>query len=87
MGANSFSIMTSMVKEFLKPVLIAILIAFPVGWLIVGELLRQFAYRIEIDFVVFALLGLASIVVASLTVSFHAFKATEINPVEALKIE
>jgi ABC-type antimicrobial peptide transport system permease subunit len=87
MGANSFSIITSLVKEFLKLILISILIAFPVGWLIVDKLLSQFAYRIEINYVVFVLLGLAAIVVASITVSFHAFKATEINPVEALKIE
>jgi putative ABC transport system permease protein len=79
--------MYTLAREFLLPVLISIIIAIPLGWLIVSNLLKQFAYRIDISFLVFAGIALGSIVIALLTVSFQAYKATGINPAEALKVE
>jgi putative ABC transport system permease protein len=69
------------------PVLISIVIAIPLGWIIVRNLLRQFAYRIDIHFYVFALVAAGAILIAMLTVSFQAYKAAGINPAEALKTE
>ncbi|TFH35592.1 MAG: FtsX-like permease family protein [Bacteroidia bacterium] len=87
MGASSLKIMYSLSKEFLVLVLISIVIAIPVGWILVGKLLDQFAYRIDMSIPVFALIALGAIAVAMLTVSFQAYKATGINPSEALKVE
>jgi ABC-type antimicrobial peptide transport system permease subunit len=86
MGAGSFSVMRTMAGEFLIPVLISIAIAFPVGWLISGKLLKQFAYRIDLDLSVFVTIATGAIFIALLTVSFHAYKATRVNPAQSIKI-
>jgi putative ABC transport system permease protein len=87
MGASSVSVMFTLVREFLTPVLISILIAIPLGWLVVSNLLKQFAYRIDLSLLIFLLIALGAIVIATITVSFQAYRATGINPAEALKIE
>jgi len=87
MGAGSFTVMYTLAVEFLLPVLVSIIIAIPLGWIIVSKLLNQFAYRIDLNFIVFAEIAAGAIIIALLTVSFHAYKATGINPAEALKIE
>lgn len=87
MGAGSIAVMYTLAREFLLPVLASIIIAIPLGWIIVSNLLKQFAYRIDISFFVFAEIALGAIIIALVTVSFHAYKATGINPAVALKIE
>jgi len=87
MGADSITVMYTLAWEFLLPVLISVVIAIPVGWIVVRNLLKQFAYRIDIHFYVFAGIAVGAILIALLTVSFQAYKATGINPAEALKVE
>lgn len=87
MGADSIIVMYTLAREFLLPVLVSIVIAIPLGWFIVRSLLKQFAYRIDINPFVFAVIAAGAIVIAMLTVSYHAYKATCINPAEALKVE
>jgi ABC-type antimicrobial peptide transport system permease subunit len=87
MGASSFSVMYTLSKEFLMLVLISIVIAIPLGWIIVENLLKQFAYRIELSVPVVALIAFGAFIIALLTVSFQAYKATGINPATALKVE
>jgi ABC-type antimicrobial peptide transport system permease subunit len=87
MGAGSFTVMYTMSKEFLLLILISIAIAVPVGWIIVRNLLKQFAYRIEINILVFIAIAMGAIIIAMLTVSFQAYKASATNPAEALKVE
>jgi putative ABC transport system permease protein len=87
MGADSITVMYTLAREFLLPVLISIVIAIPIGWIVVRNLLNQFAYRIDIHFYVFALIAAGAILIALLTVSFQAYKAAGINPAEALKTE
>ncbi len=87
MGAGSLEVMFSMIKEFLIPVLISIMISLPLGWIIVDKLLKQFAYRIDKSVFVFAGIAIGAVVIAVLTVSYQAYKATGINPAEALKLE
>jgi len=87
MGAGPFSIIFSLSREFVMLVVISIVIAVPVGWYIVNKLLSEFAYRIEIDPLIFILISSGAILIAFLTVSFQAYKATGINPATALKIE
>ncbi len=87
MGAGPVSIILSLSREFLTLVVISIIIAVPAGWYIVNKLLQQFANRIEIDFMIFAAISAGAILIAFLTVSFQAYKATGINPAVALKVE
>jgi putative ABC transport system permease protein len=87
MGASSITVMFTLAREFLLPVLISIVIALPLGWVIVRNLLKQFAYRIDISLFVFAGIAASAILIALLTVSFQAYRATGINPAEALKVE
>jgi len=87
MGAGSFTVIYSLSKEFLFLILISIVVAMPLGWIIVKNLLKQFAYRIDMSILVFAGIAIGAVVVAMLTVSFQAYKATGINPAEALKVE
>ena len=87
MGADSSTVIITMAREFMVLILISIIIALPVGWLIVVNLLKQFAYRIEPRPIVFVMIAASALFIALLTVSFQAFKASRINPVEALKAE
>jgi ABC-type antimicrobial peptide transport system permease subunit len=87
MGAGSATIMYTMSKEFITLVLISILIAVPAGWFMVNKLLEDFAYRIDLNYIVFAMISAGAVVIAFLTVSFQAYRAAGINPAEALKVE
>jgi ABC-type antimicrobial peptide transport system permease subunit len=87
MGAGTMTILYSMVREFLLLVLISLVIALPAGWIIVGNLLKQFASRIDMSILVFAVIAAGALIIALITVSFQAFKASLINPAEALKVE
>jgi putative ABC transport system permease protein len=87
MGADPLVIMFTLAKEFLVPVVISIVIALPLGWIIVGKLLKQFAYRIELSVPVFIAVAISAIIIAMLTVSFQAYKASCANPAESLKVE
>jgi ABC-type antimicrobial peptide transport system permease subunit len=79
--------MFTLALEFILPVLISIVIAIPLGWVIVKNLLKQYAYRIDISFYVFAGIAAGAILIAMLTVSFQAYRASITNPSEALKVE
>jgi ABC-type lipoprotein release transport system permease subunit len=87
MGAGSFAVMYTLSKEFLLLVFFSIVIAVPVGWIIVRNLLKQFAYRIDMNILVFLAIAIGAIIIAMLTVSFQAYKASGTNPAEALKAE
>jgi putative ABC transport system permease protein len=87
MGAGSLTVMYTLSREFLVFVLMAIVISVPLGWYIVSRLLQQFAYRVDINPLVFVYISAGAILIAIITVSFQAYKATGINPAEALKIE
>ncbi|MEI7500701.1 MAG: ABC transporter permease [Bacteroidota bacterium] len=87
MGAGVVSVIFALSKEFLILVIIAIAIAFPLGWYAVHKMLLEFAYRINLDWLVFGAIGLGALAVALATVSFQAYKASCVNPAVALKTE
>jgi putative ABC transport system permease protein len=74
-------------KDFVKLVLLANLIAWPVAYFAMSRWLQNFAYRIDIGWSVFALAGGLALLIALLTVSTQAIKAALANPVEALRHE
>jgi putative ABC transport system permease protein len=87
MGAEPLMIMYAVSKDFLVLVVISIIIAVPLGWVIVKNLLEQFPYRINMNAVVFIMISAGAILIALLTVSYQAFRATRVNPAIALKVE
>lgn len=86
-GASVTGIVHLLSFEFLKLVLIAFLIASPLAWLLMDVWLQDFAYRINIQWWVFLVAGLAAVSIALLTVSFQAIKAALANPVNSLRTE
>jgi putative ABC transport system permease protein len=74
-------------KDFLKPVGIAIAIAFPIAWWAMNQWIQNFAYRIELSWWLFLLAGILAVAIAILTVSFQAIKAAIANPVKSLSRE
>ena len=87
LGASVPSIFQLLSKDFLKLVIIAMLVATPVAWLVMNHWLQDFAYRIHITWWIFALAGFIALIIALLTVSFQAIKAAIANPVDSLRTE
>lgn len=87
LGASVTNIVALLSGDFVKLVLIAILIATPLGWWGMHRWLEGFAYRVDIHWWTFGLAGLAAVLIALLTVGFLALKAAMLNPVKSLKAE
>jgi putative ABC transport system permease protein len=87
LGATPVNIVKELSKEFMKPVFFAALIASPVAWILMNKWLQDFAYRINISGWVFVLAGAIALLIALLTVSFHAIRAATANPVKSLRSE
>ncbi|RYF90013.1 MAG: FtsX-like permease family protein, partial [Chitinophagaceae bacterium] len=86
-GSSTWNIVVLLSKDLLKPVLIATLIAIPVGYYTMNNWLQNYAYRISIGWWIFALAALLAAFIAVVTVSFQAIKAAMINPVKSLRSE
>jgi putative ABC transport system permease protein len=87
LGANVTGIVTLLSKDFLKLVAIAALVAFPVAWFVMHSWLKDFAYRISIEWWVFLSASILAALIALITVSFQAIKAAIANPVKSLRTE
>ncbi len=87
LGAEVSSIALLLSKDFLKLVLLAILIATPFSWYAMNKWLNDYAYQIDIQWWVFALSGGIALAIALATVSFQAIKAARANPVKSLRTE
>jgi putative ABC transport system permease protein len=87
LGSSSKGIAILLSKDILKPVIISMLIAFPVAWLTMNKWLQGFAFRINISWWVFAVAGTAAMLIAIITVSFQSIKAAIANPVKSLRTE
>lgn len=87
LGASLRHIVLMLSKDFLKYVLIAALIAWPLSWFAVHAWLKDYAYRIEISWWIFLLAVIVALVIALVTISFQAIKAAIANPVKSLRTE
>jgi putative ABC transport system permease protein len=87
LGASVTQVSAMLSKEFLRLVLIACIIAFPLSWWAMSKWLQDFAYKINISWYIFLIAGLAALSIALITVSFQAIKAAVANPVKSLKAE
>ncbi len=86
-GASVPGIVVLLIREFLKWVVAANIIAWPLSWYLMNTWLQSFAYRIDIYWTVFILSGLSALMIAVLTVVFQALKAARTNPINSLRYE
>ncbi|RPE09969.1 FtsX-like permease family protein [Chitinophaga lutea] len=86
-GATTGNVVVMLSRDFLKLVLIAILIAFPLAWWASHQWLQGFAYHITPNAGMFVIAGFATLVITCLTISYQAIKAAMANPAISLKAE
>ena len=86
-GATVSDITLMLSRDFLKLITVAVLVAFPLAWLMMDQWLSRFAYRVSVGAAVFAAAGGVIFLVTAFTVSFQAIKAAMANPVSSLRSE
>lgn len=87
LGATIFNIMQLIVNRFVKLILIAFFIAAPLSWWVTKQWLNDFAYRINLNGLVFIAVGLFVLMIALLAVSWQVFQAAKQNPTKSLRTE
>ncbi|MBQ4913020.1 ABC transporter permease [Maribacter sp. MMG018] len=87
LGASIFNVFKMLSTDFVKLVVLALAIAFPIAYWLSNRWLQEFAYHIEIYWWVFALTGLVALAITLFTISFQAIKAARSNPVKSLRTE
>jgi putative ABC transport system permease protein len=87
LGADVFQIMSILSKDLIALIVISFIIAFPLGFYLMSKWLQDFAYKIEIQWWIFVLAGLTTLLIALLTMSFKTIKSAFVNPVESLRSE
>jgi len=87
LGASVPGIIQLLATDFIRLVFIAIIIATPVAWYAMNKWLQDFAYKININWFVFAVAGLIALIIAIVTISFQSIKAALANPVKSLRTE
>jgi len=87
LGASLTGIVSLLSKDFLKLVIIALLVASPLSWYFMHNWLQDFAYRINIGWYIFIATGVAAVLIALITISFQAIKAAMANPAKSLRTE
>ena len=87
LGATVANIWFALSKDFLKPVLLAFVLAAPLAGWAMQQLLSRFEYRIELAWWIFAAAGVAAVAIALFTVSFQGIKAALVDPVKSLRSE
>jgi ABC-type antimicrobial peptide transport system permease subunit len=87
LGASVTGVVTLLSKDFIRPVIISFIIAVPIAWWAMNQWLQGFAYRINISWWIFALAGVAAILIALITISLQTIRAAVSSPVKALRTE
>jgi putative ABC transport system permease protein len=87
LGAPVINIVALLCKDFLKLVLVANVIAWPIAYYAMSNWLQDYAYRVDINWLIFLLAAILSVMIALFTVSFQASKAALANPVKSLRYE
>ena len=87
LGASISNIITLISKDYLGLVIVSIVIASPIAWYAMNKWLQDFAYRVSIQWWVFAITGILALLIAFVTVSFQSVNAALANPVKSLRSE
>jgi predicted permease len=86
-GASVMDITSMLSKDFLRLVVLALCVAFPVSWWLMNNWLQGFAYRVHIGAGVFLIAGISIILITIITISYQSIKAAITNPVKSLRTE
>jgi ABC-type antimicrobial peptide transport system permease subunit len=86
-GANAANVFFMLSKDFLKLVLLAILVSFPLTWWLINQWLRNFAYHISIGPGLFLVAGIAIVMITLVTISYQSVKASIAKPIKSLRSE
>jgi len=87
LGASVSNLIGLLSKDFLKLVIIALIVAIPIAWFLMNKWLQDFAYRVNIHWWVFMIAAIITTLIAWITISTQAFKAAAANPVKSLRTE
>jgi ABC-type antimicrobial peptide transport system permease subunit len=87
LGASVANVAILVIKEFIKPVLLAVAIATPIAWWTMSKWLQDFEYRINIQWSIFLIASVIAVVIAVATVASQAIKAAVANPIKSLRTE
>jgi putative ABC transport system permease protein len=87
LGASVSNIVVLFYKQYFRLVLIANLVALPLGWYFMHSWLKDFPYKVDISWSVFAVSLFSGLIVAFITISFKTIRAATVNPVESLRSE
>ena len=87
LGASVLNITRMLSKDFIKLVLLSLIIAFPIAFWLAERWLQDFAYRVDIGWTVFVIAGLSALLIALFTVSFQSIRAAMTDPVKSLRAE
>lgn len=87
LGASIAGIVRLVSKDLIRPVVLAILVATPISWYAMHRWLEGYAYKVNMNILVFAAAGLLALLIAALTVSLQAIRAARVNPAKTLKNE
>jgi len=87
LGASVTGIVALLSKDFLRLVAISVVIASPIAWWVMHKWLQDFAYRVDISWMVFLITTVVALTIALLTISFQAIRAAIANPVKSLRTE
>ncbi|WP_026632286.1 ABC transporter permease [Dyadobacter alkalitolerans] len=86
-GASAFNIFSLFSVDFIKLVLIALVIASPIAWYVMKGWLEDFTYQVEISAWLYVVAGIGAVIIALVTISFQSIKAALVNPVTSLRSE
>ena len=87
LGASTEGVVVLLSKDFVRPVVLSLLIASPVTLIVMSRWLQGFAYRVTISWWMFALAGAVAVVIALVTVFYQTLRAARVNPVRSLRGE
>lgn len=87
LGASEAGIVAMLTKDFIRLVVLSLVIAFPLAWWAMNKWLDNFFYRIDISWWMFVLAGCVALMIAFLTVSYQSIKAAVANPIKSLRAE
>lgn len=86
-GASAMNIFGLFSIDFIKLVIVALVIASPIAWYVMNEWLQDFSYKVQISWWLYVLAGISAVLIALVTISFQSLKAAFTNPVTALRSE
>jgi putative ABC transport system permease protein len=87
LGASVGRVLYDLTKEMMQLIILSFVIAVPVGWIMMGQWLNNYPYRININWWMFAAAGGAALIIALITVSSHSIKRALANPANSLKAD